>query len=141
MGESRKLRIHLLDSDTVVADTLHDVLHQLGHTAVATGSPDELLARLEASMEKIDLVLADLATLGHDATTLMTQVHRRYPDLQFVLMAQRGFSIPPGEALACGVHGYIRKPLQFAELELLLTRLSEYLGEAGGSQPSDRERD
>ena len=77
MGESRGLRVHLLDHDSVVVETLHEVLDRLGHTATPIGSPDVLLAELEASIDKVDLVLADLSALGKDSAALMAD-----PELQ-----------------------------------------------------------
>ena len=131
MGKSGGLRVHVLDEDAIVVDTLQQVLDRLGHAAVPVRSTEELLEELEGSLDKMDMVLADMATLGRDGTALMAQLHERYPHLHFVLMTQRGDSIPPEQALACGVQGYIRKPVQFSELELVITRLSEHLDRAG----------
>ena len=137
VGKSRGLRVHVLDHDSVVVDTLHEVLDRLGHTPTSIRSPDRLLAELKASTNKVDLVLADLTTLGRDGTALMAEVHERYPNLSFVLMTDRGASLPPNEAMKCGVQAYIRKPVQFSELELLLTRLSQHLREAAGRAMGD----
>jgi NtrC-family two-component system response regulator AlgB len=116
------MRIYLVDDETIVNKTLQDFLSELGHEVVSVKSADELLDSLEKAFKPVDLIIADLHMAKENAVTLIREAHKRYPDIDIVLMTAGGPLLPTEKAISYGVYAYLRKPIRLAELEFLLAR-------------------
>ena len=117
------LVIYVEHDDPVVEQTLLEFLTDLGNTAVAIGSDDELREKLETNDPKPDVLITSLANGDEDGFELLRQMHQQHPKIALILITNGGRSLSASEAAACGVHAFLREPIRLSELELYLTRL------------------
>ena len=119
------MRIGLVEEKSIVRNTLQDFLTDVGHTVLICNALDDLPDVLDHSPHSVDLILTDLVPANGKLTALMRSLHGRYPEVPFVLITGSNDILLPSEAIRCGVHAYLHKPIRLAELELMLLRLSE----------------
>jgi DNA-binding NtrC family response regulator len=125
MSYTHRTTVYLVHDDPVVAQAILDFLSYLGYSVVPVASIQELLDALAVRRQKADLVVAKLAPAGQVGAYALRKVHQQYPQVAFVLITDGLSSLPAAEAVSCGVYAYLRQPIQFSELELLLARLGE----------------
>ena len=119
------MRICLFDNDQIVTKTLEGFLSDLGHEVICIKSAYELLDSLEREEQPVDLIIGDFSLPKDNVVALIREVHHRYPNIAIVITTTQGPILSTSEAISYGVYGYLRKTIRLAELELLLTRLSE----------------
>jgi DNA-binding NtrC family response regulator len=117
------LVIYVEHDNAVVEQTLVEFLTDLGNTAVAIGSDDELREKLKAADPKADVLITSLGNGDEDGFELLQQTHQQYPKLAVMLITNGGRDLTASEAAKCGVHFFLREPIRLSELELYLTRL------------------
>ena len=119
------LRVGLVERDVLVRGTLDEFMSALGYPVSAHRSLSELLAAPGPEAPGIDLLLAELIAASPQHTRALRELQARRPALPVIALADLGGLLPLEEALACGVHGYLRKPVSLYELELTLLRMGE----------------
>lgn len=117
------LVIYVEHDDPVVEQTLLEFLTDLGNTAVAIGSGDDLRAKLATADPKADVLITSLANGDEGGFELLQQTHQQYPEIVVILITNGGKSLTASEATSCGVTAFLREPIRLSELELYLTRL------------------
>ena len=127
------MQIHLCCNGSIVDTILQRFLCGQGHEAVLSSSACELLDNLEKSSRPADLIISDLGMSNRDGLPEISKVHRQYPDIPIVAMMDSPPALSPDEAIACGVHAYLRRPISLRELGLLLFRIFE--NSARGKSP------
>ncbi len=120
------MHIYLVEVDNYARQMVAQHLRGLGHQVSLLAAPEDLLGELAAEPSSVDLVIADLPP-GRSRSTgeALRLAHRRYPTIPVLLRASSEL-LPTTQAVQCGVYGYLSKPFQPAELELLLIRLAEW---------------
>ena len=124
VGDNR-MRIYLVEEKNVVRNTLQDFLTDLGHTVSVFDALDDLPDALDQHPDSVDLILTDLVPINGRLTALLRELHKRHPDIPFVLIPASNDVLLASEAIRCGVYAYLHRPIRLAELELMLLRLSE----------------
>jgi PAS domain S-box-containing protein len=116
------LRILAVDDEPAMGSMLRRLLRPDGHTVVAVTAAEEALQRLET--EPFDVVISDVGMgRGMNGWELATEVHRRQPELPFVLATGWGATIDPTEARTKGIHAVLAKPYPPAALHTILGQL------------------
>ncbi len=70
----------------------------------------------------MDVIIIDLDIPKDDAIRTISKIHRKYPKTEIVIMSS---ILPFRKAILYGVFSYLKKPIHFDELELILARISE----------------
>ncbi|OGV62864.1 MAG: hypothetical protein A3K19_26150 [Lentisphaerae bacterium RIFOXYB12_FULL_65_16] len=122
------MRIWIIDSDWLVTRTLQEFLTELGHEVESLPGEQRLADLLEKESEPVDLVIMDLCTEDALEKTRLRRIHERFPSLRVIAVPKHNSVLPTEEALAHGIHAFLHRPVQLAELELMLVRLAENHG-------------
>ena len=123
MTDRSPLLIYVDHDDPVVRQTLLEFLTDLGDSATACGSFDEVRTKLETSDPKPQAVITNVIERDVDAHELLRKTHEQHPNVVLVLITNGGRNLSAAEAASCGVFAFLREPLRLSELELYLTRL------------------
>ena len=116
------MRIYLIDDELIVTKTLQDFLKDLGYDVIPFNSIGEFLNnRIKANGGK-DVIIVDLNMPKRDGIRLINEIHRKCPQSDIIVMS---CILPFQEAITHSVYSYLKKPIYFDELELVLARLSE----------------
>ncbi len=119
------MRICMVEEDQIVAKTLEEFISSIGHHVVVHNMVNGLLDWLEKDHSRPDLIIVGLQPENKVHIRKIIEVHKRYPDVPIIAMINRISVLLKDVAISCGVYSFIRKPISFAELELLLIRFSE----------------
>ena len=123
MSDTRSLLIYVDHDDPVVEQTLLEFLTDLGHTATACDSFEEVQTKLDTSDPKPQMVLTNVITRDLEAIELLRETHEQHPNVALALITNGGRNLSATEAASCGVFAFLREPLRLSELELYLTQL------------------
>ncbi|MGA1843723.1 MAG: response regulator [bacterium] len=119
------MRIYLIDNELIVTKTLQGFLKDLGHDVVPFNSIAEFLnnrIKVNGGNGGIDVIIVDLNMPKQDGIRLINEIHRKCPHSDIIVMS---CILPFHEAITHSVYSYLKKPIYFDELELVLARLSE----------------
>jgi len=115
MTPERRLRIMVVDDESLIAMAVHDQLEYLGHEVVATASAGQEALTL-AELHEPDLVLMDVHLGGGiDGLEVAARINAARPTAVIILT---GF---PDKTLvdrgkACGVVAHLLKPIDIEDL-------------------------
>lgn len=107
-------KILVVDDEKGVRFFLEEALTRDGHQVVAVASGEAGLER--AAAEEFDLVLVDLVMEGMGGIDLLTALRRRSPETVAIVLTGHGSLETAVEALRCGAHDYLFKPVKLIEL-------------------------
>jgi len=120
-------QVAVVDRDALVRQTLAGFVGDLGYVASAHAVVSELWASVQRGDGTPDVVVTELAENGHDPRHVLYELHRARPWVPVFLTDACGLRLDAAEAVACGVHAWLRKPVRLSELELLLHRASRQI--------------
>lgn len=122
-----KLRVLIVEDEAIIAVSLEHNLKGLGHTIcgkAATGAD----AINYAQTELPDLILMDISLLGDmDGIDTAIAIKRMYP-IPIIYLSAFSDKETVGRAKASMPFGYLVKPIEFKELEILLEMAAYKLG-------------
>jgi len=116
-------RILVVEDDEAVRKVLRRVLEPAGYEMEVATTGSEGLLRL--GTELYDLVLLDLHLPGVGGMELLHAGPARQADAQFIMMTGDATVDSALEAMRLGAYDYLRKPLNIAELLIILERALE----------------
>ena len=122
-------RVAVIDRDDLVRHTLAGFVTDLGYEATRHVNVSELWEAVQRGDGAPDVVVTELAKNGHDPRRILFDLHRARPWIPVLLTDACGLRLDAAEAVACGVHAWLRKPIRLAELELLLHRVGRQIAE------------
>ena len=102
-------RAIVVDDDAEVRHTLARVLRSLGLSTVEAPNGREALGLLEEYGE-VPLIVSDLYMPEMDGITFLREVHRRWPDVAFIMLTGVAEVSTAVECLKHGAFDYIAKP-------------------------------
>jgi len=111
-GSARAL---LVDDDPQVRRTLAKVLRAQGLTPLEASNGREALVLLEDQGE-VPLVISDLYMPEMDGITFLREVHRRWPDVAFIMLTGVAEVTTAVECLQHGAYDYLAKPVLVDEV-------------------------
>ncbi len=115
-----KPRILVVDDNLEMARGVGEGLVDAGYDALAVGSGDEALRRLEA--EDFDGVVTDLRMAGHDGLAVLEASRQRAPDRPVIVMTAYSAIDSAIESIRRGAYHYLTKPFKQEELAIFLGR-------------------
>ena len=117
------MRIYLVSNEPIIRKILTQFLSNLKHEVVSIKSTFELLDKLEAETQPIDLIIGDFNMPEEKTISLIHKIHKQYPDIPIIITVTDGPLFSAREAISYGIRAYLRKPIYLSELELVLEQL------------------
>ena len=119
-----KRRILIVEDDEIFLRPLQRTLEVAGYDVVVTPSGEEALDALKG--DDVDLVLTDKRLPGMDGVDLVRRIRGEHPDLAVVVMTAYGTIESAVEAVRLGAADYLVKPLESAELLIVVRHAIEF---------------
>jgi CheY-like chemotaxis protein len=114
-------RVLVVEDDATVAEVVVGLLEALGYRAVH--APQALAALAELAQGDYALALLDLDLPGMDGFDLARIVRLQAPGTALLALTARADAQAEPEALAAGMHGFLRKPLTSRLLQETIARV------------------
>jgi CheY-like chemotaxis protein len=107
--DAEGMRVLVVEDDATVAEVVVGLLEALGYQAVH--SPHALAALAELAQDNFNLAFLDLDLPGLDGFELARIVRAQAPATMLLALTARADAQAEPEALAAGMHGFLRKPV------------------------------
>ena len=124
----RDMRVLVVDDDRVAAENAQLVLEEMGIYVDACYSVEEALRMLRVQYVKhspYNLVLMDWMMRGKDVLDIVREIRKQYDkETTLIILTAFNWDEIVDEALACGVDGFLAKPLNAASVVNEFTRLA-----------------
>ncbi|HYN83827.1 MAG TPA: response regulator [Pyrinomonadaceae bacterium] len=117
-------RILVVDDEENVRITTAAILQQEGYHVDTAGDGKEALDKVATG--RFDLVLTDLRMEDMDGTTLLGELHARYPQVVTVVLTGYASIESSIDALRQGVYDYLVKPCVIDDLKRTVRRALEH---------------
>lgn len=136
MKAGRQARIAIIEDNVGLQEELVFFLESKGFSVWAVPSAEAFWKRLHAA--PVDIVLVDIGLPGEDGFSVLEYL-RGLGAYGLVVMSARGAQADRARGLALGADAYLVKPVNFADLAVVLARLWQRLtqdsdhGAAGNS--------
>ncbi len=118
-----KRRILIVEDDEIFLRPLQRTLEVAGYDVVVAASGEEAIDCLK--VEDVDLVLTDKRLSGMDGVELVRRLRAESPDLAVVVLTAYGTIESAVEAVRLGAADYLVKPVETAELLIVIRRAIE----------------
>jgi DNA-binding NtrC family response regulator len=119
-----KRRILIVEDDEIFLRPLQRTLEVAGYDVIVTPSGEEALDALKG--DDVDLVLTDKRLPGMDGVDLVRRIRADHPDLAVIVMTAYGTIESAVEAVRLGAADYLVKPLESAELLIVVRHAIEF---------------
>ncbi|MGH7340782.1 MAG: sigma-54-dependent transcriptional regulator, partial [Candidatus Rokuibacteriota bacterium] len=119
-----KRRILIVEDDEIFLRPLQRTLEVAGYDVIVTPSGEEALVALKG--DDVDLVLTDKRLPGMDGVDLVRRIRADHPDLAVIVMTAYGTIESAVEAVRLGAADYPVKPLESAELLIVVRHAIEF---------------
>jgi DNA-binding NtrC family response regulator len=115
-----KGRILIADDEVNARAALVELLREEGYTVESAADGFKALGKLDDFAP--DIVLTDLKMPGMDGIELLARVREKAPDIGVVVMTAFGAVETAVSAMRAGARDYLTKPVNMAELSLVIAR-------------------
>ena len=121
-----KKTVLIVEDDTLVRESLSEVLHLEGYQVTAASNGKEGLERLERA--KFEAALVDLRLPEINGLELLKRSREISPDMDVIMITSFATVESAVEAMKLGAVDYLTKPIHDEEIKILLGRLFETRG-------------
>lgn len=123
MSANARGRILLVDDDESLRRVTQFQLEQAGYEVVTAVGGAEALQALQRSPQ--DIVVTDLRMPGLSGLELLRKIRADFPEISVVIVTAFGTIETAVEAMKAGAYDYVTKPVNPAELVLIIERALE----------------
>ena len=116
--------ILILDDETGFREEIGDFLTGEGYHVLSAGLPSEAIHLLETN--KVDIGLFDIRLPEMDGISLLSEVKKKYPYLEIIIMTGFGDMSTVIKAMRSGASDFLNKPFKLLEIKEALSRISKY---------------
>lgn len=124
----------IVDDDTLIRDTLHDLLSS-SHECHTADRAEQALAYLE--IETYDAVLTDISMPGLSGRELLNYVQEKHPTTPVIVIS----GMPDGgygkEVIGMGAFAFFTKPFKLEDVEAAVDRAIAYRQELANAEQSE----
>ncbi|MFA5092324.1 MAG: diguanylate cyclase, partial [Candidatus Omnitrophota bacterium] len=120
---SGEYNILIIENDAAEALILESTLKSLGYNTWVASRPQEALELMRSNYFAV--VIAPLRSTEMNGVDLTLAVHKISPKTNVVVLTAYAFISSAIEALEAGAYGYINKPLNKAEIRIVVSRAVE----------------
>nr|WP_320012269.1 sigma-54 dependent transcriptional regulator [uncultured Desulfobulbus sp.] len=121
----KKTTILVVDDDAAHLQMLRTVLGSLGYRVVTATDGGEAIAYVHE--KSCDLILMDVRMTHVDGIEALAQIKEINPSIPVIIMTAYSSVDTAVEAMKLGAYDYLTKPLNFEEMQLLISRAMEHL--------------
>ena len=126
MITKKRVKVLVVDDETIVRESLRDWLSDVGHHVLTAENGSAALDIIER--ERTEIVITDLVMPGMNGIELLKKARGISPGTEVIVITAYG-SIPTAiTAMREGAYDYIEKPFCPEKAEFLIERLAEYKG-------------
>jgi len=118
-------RLLLVDDDTVLLETLHEILKAEGFNVTNAASAEAAENLLRAAQPPFELVLTDLVMPGRSGMEVLQTALSLNPSCTVLVLSGFGTVRETTEAMDRGAYGLVNKPLQLEAFRQTLRRIVE----------------
>ena len=109
----------IVDDDTVIRETLHDLLSST-HECHTADRAEQALAYLE--VEDYHVVITDISMPGLSGRDILKQIQEKHPATPVIVISGRPDGSDGESLVGMGAFAYITKPFQLDHIEDTVTR-------------------
>jgi len=120
----KKVKILVVDDETIVRESLHDWLADAGYQVFTAENGPKALEIIEK--ERPGIAITDLVMPGMDGIELMKKAREIQPNIEVVIITAYGSISTAIAAMKEGAYDYIEKPFCPERAELLVKKLAEH---------------
>ncbi len=118
-----RARILLIEDEELSRESLTRLLKAAGYTVKGAASGEKALQLL--ALERFDIILADLFLPDANGIEILKKVKENSPQTEVILITGHASAETAVQAMKEGAFDYITKPLNFEELQIILTKAVE----------------
>lgn len=120
-----KARVLIVDDEPAIAESLSELLSELGYETAT--EPDGLAGLHRAEEFNPSVIIADVMMPQLDGFGLLREIRERLPEIAVILLTGQGSVEMAVRAIQDeGAYHYFEKPIDFDKLILVVERASEY---------------
>jgi DNA-binding NtrC family response regulator len=123
MSTERKTQVLVLDDEPIVCKRLHPALEKAGHEVEVFTKSAEAMARIQ--VKEFDIVITDLKMEGLDGMTFLTEVKKRSPGTEVIVITGFATMETAKESYQKGVFDFVAKPFKLGEIQEVVRRAAE----------------
>lgn len=131
MAAPTRLRVLVVEDETLIRWSITETLAQKGHTVVEAEDGRAAVEALAGDPEPIDVVLLDLRLPDSNDLQLLERIRRIQPHSAVVMMTAFGGPEITRGALALGAYRVVDKPFDMHHLESLVLDANSSRGQPG----------
>ena len=120
------MRIHIVNEEPILSKIIRSFLSKAGYKVQIEKTISELYLNIKRNTHELNVILIYDQLYSNTRITIINELHTRCPEAVIILITTDPPFLSAKEALAHGVSAYLRKPVYLAELELILTQLTEH---------------
>ncbi|HNR34791.1 MAG TPA: sigma-54 dependent transcriptional regulator [Candidatus Hydrogenedentes bacterium] len=117
------MKILLVDDERIKRTALRDDLVEAGYETDVAACAEEGLVHLQA--ERFDVVVTDLRMKAMDGIVFMSEIKRRWPDTEVIMITAYASVENAVQAMKQGAFDYITKPFESTKLILILEKIAK----------------
>ncbi len=121
-----KVRILVVDDELSMREFLSILLEREGYEVSITGSAEEALRMMDASL--YDLVLSDVNMPGLSGIELLSRIKEKSPETAVLMLTAFSAAEQAVEAMKLGAYDYVCKPFKNEEIKQLIKNALEKQG-------------
>jgi two-component system response regulator HydG len=119
------LRVLIIDDEESHAEAVAETLKRVGYDCVIATSGSAGAKKI--AQDDFDVILTDLRMEDMDGLTLLRKAKQEQPDAEVVLITGHGDVKTAVEAIKQGAANYLTKPVDIAELRVIVDKAAERL--------------
>jgi two-component system nitrogen regulation response regulator GlnG len=112
----------IVDDDTLIRDTLHDLL-SANHECHTADRAEQALSYLE--VESYDAVITDVSMPGLTGREILMYVQNQHPTTPVIVISGKPDGADGKSLIEMGAFAYLTKPFQLDDIEDVVTRAIE----------------
>lgn len=117
------MRVLLVDDERIKRTALRDDLMEAGYETEVATCAEEGLVQLQSG--PFDVVVTDLRMKAMDGMSFMSEIKRRWPDAEVIMITAYATVDNAVQAMKLGAFDYITKPFESAKLILVLEKIAK----------------
>ena len=123
MNADQKTQILILDDEPIVCKRLKPALEKLGYEVESFITSAEAMQRVE--QKQFDIVITDLKMQGLDGMAFLSEVKKRSPTTEVIVITGFATMETAKESFQKGVFDFVAKPFKIGEIQEVVRKADE----------------
>ena len=123
MSTERKTQVLVLDDEPIVCKRLQPALEKAGYEVEVFTKSAEAMARIQ--VKEYDIVITDLKMEGLDGMTFLSEVKKRSPATEVIVITGFATMETAKESYQKGVFDFVAKPFKLGEIQEVVRKAAE----------------